>query len=70
MAFSSILTLARSSFSDILARMNFPPTEMEVLQGLPFQGVHFAAFIGVPLVVTVGVIILSKRHFRADDQGR
>lgn len=69
MAFSSILTLARSSFSDILARMNFPPTEMEALQGLPFQGVHFAAFIGVPLIVTVGVIILSKRHFRTDDQG-
>jgi hypothetical protein len=68
MAFSSILTLARSSFSDILTRMNFPPTEMEALQGLPFQGVHFAAFIGVPLLVTLGVIILSKRHFGADDQ--
>jgi hypothetical protein len=38
------------------------------LQGLPFQGFHFAAFIGVPLLVTLGVIILSKRHFGADDR--
>jgi hypothetical protein len=68
MAFSSILTLARSSLSDILAGMNFPPTEMEALQGLPFQGVHFAAFIGVPLLVTLGVIVVSKRHFGADDR--
>ncbi|MGA9351918.1 MAG: hypothetical protein WBW48_24370 [Anaerolineae bacterium] len=60
---SSILTLCRSSLSDILSRMKFAPTEMEALQGLPFQGWHLAAFIGIPLLLTLGLIILSKRYF-------
>jgi hypothetical protein len=63
MTFSSILTLLKSSLSDILSRMIFPPTEMEALQGLPFQGFHFAAFIGIPLVVTLGLVIFSRRYF-------
>jgi hypothetical protein len=61
---SSILTLCRCSLSDILSRMKFAPTEMEALQGLPFQGWLMAAFIGIPLLLTLGLIILSKRHFR------
>jgi hypothetical protein len=60
---SSILTLCRSSLSDILSRMKFAPTEMEALQGLPFQGWHLAAFIGIPLLLTLGLILLSKRYF-------
>ena len=66
MTFSSILTLSRSSFSDILSRMNFPEMEMEILQGLPFQGYHFAALIGIPLLITLGLVIYSKRYFKAD----
>jgi hypothetical protein len=61
---SSILTLCRSSLSDILSRMKFAPTETEALQGLPFQGWHLAAFIGIPLLLTLGLIIFSKRYFR------
>lgn len=64
---SSILTLSKSSFSDILSGMKFPPTEMQALQGLPFQGFHFAVLIAIPLLITLGVIILSKRHFRAGE---
>jgi hypothetical protein len=60
---SSILTLCRCSLSDVLSRMKFAPTEMEALQGLPFQGWHLAAFIGIPLLLTLGLIILSKRYF-------
>jgi hypothetical protein len=66
MTFSSILTLSMSSFSDILSKMRFPETEMEILQRLPFQGYHFAALIGIPLVITLGLIIYSKRYFTAD----
>jgi hypothetical protein len=62
----SILTLSKSSFSDILSKMRFPPTEIEILQGLPFQGYHFAALIGIPFLITLGLIIYSKRYFRAD----
>jgi hypothetical protein len=63
MALTSILTFLGSDYLDILSRMNFPPTEMEALAGLPLQGFHFALFFGVPLLVTLVVIILSKRHF-------
>jgi hypothetical protein len=60
---SSVVTLMQSSFSDILSLMRFPPTEMDALQEVPLQGAHFAPLIGIPLVLTLGVVILSKRHF-------
>jgi hypothetical protein len=60
---SSVLTLATSSLDEMLEILSFPPTEMEALQGIPLQGIHFAVLIGFPLLLTVGVIILSKRHF-------
>ena len=63
LAVSSILTLAKSSYSDILSRLSFPPTEMEALDGLPFEGVHYAVLVGIPLLLTLGAILLSKRHF-------
>jgi hypothetical protein len=63
LAFSTLLTLAKSSYSDILTAMRFPPTEMQALQGLPFQGIHFAVLIGIPLLLTLGTILLSRRHF-------
>ena len=68
MTFSVILSFSRASYLDILSRMRFPPTEMEALDGLPFQGFHFALFFGIPLLITLGVIVLSKRHFGTDNQ--
>jgi hypothetical protein len=60
---STMLTFAAASFADILNRMRFPPTEMEILQGIPLQGVHLAAFLGLPLLLTLIAIAVSKRHF-------
>ncbi len=68
MTLSLILTLPRSNYADILSGMNFPPTEMEMLGGVPAQGIHFAVLIGVPLLATLGAIVLSRRHFVRDDQ--
>ena len=62
--FSTVLTLFRSSYSTILSGLNFPPREIEFLGGLPVQGYHFAVLVGIPLFITWGVAILSKRHFR------
>jgi len=62
--FSTILTLFRSSYSTILSGLAFPPREMEFLRGLPVQGYHFAALVGMPLLITWGVAVLSKRYFR------
>jgi hypothetical protein len=64
MAVSWILTLAKSSWLDILASMNFPPFEAEILQKWPLQGFHFAVLAGIPLVLTLGTIIRAKRFLR------
>ncbi len=64
LTFSSILAFSRSSYLDILSKMNFPPTEMEPMQNVPLQGFHIAAFVGLPLLSTLGAIIFSKRYFR------
>jgi hypothetical protein len=67
---SSILTLVRSSYAEILAVINFPPREIEFLDGVPIQGTHLAVFIGVPLLLTVAVIVVSKRCFTAGGSTR
>jgi hypothetical protein len=43
--------------------MDFPPTEVEMLDGVPVSGLHLAAFVGLPLVLTLVAIVLSKRCF-------
>jgi len=66
MTLSSILTLSRSSLLDILSAMNLPKMEMEILQRMPLHGLHFAPLIGIPLLATLGIIVYSRRYFRAD----
>jgi MFS family permease len=69
MAVNSIVTLAGTSYAELLARMDYPPTEMEALQGIPLQGYHLALLAGVPLVAATALVALSRRHFgaRADN---
>lgn len=64
LTFSAVVTLVRSSFSEMLSLLRLPPTEAAILQGVPLQGVHLVPFVGIPLLVTLGVIIVSRRHFR------
>jgi hypothetical protein len=67
---SSVLTLVRSSYLGLLVKMNFPPAEVEFLDGVPLQGWHLAAFVGLPLVLTVVAILVSKRSFTSVDGER
>jgi hypothetical protein len=64
--FSTILTLFKSSYSTILSGLEFPPREIEFLGGLPVQGYHFAVLVGIPLLITLGLVIHSKRYFKAE----
>lgn len=61
---STLLTFCRSSYAAILTGLAFPPRELEFLGGVPAQGYHFALLVGIPLLITWGVTLLSKRHFR------
>ena len=63
--FSTIITLFKSSYSTILSGLEFPPREIEFLGGLPVQGYHFAVLVGIPLLITLGLLIHSKRYFKA-----
>jgi hypothetical protein len=60
---SWVVTLAMSSWSDLLLELDFPPYEMDILEGLPFQGWHFAVLVGIPLALTLGVLIWFRRDF-------
>lgn len=57
---STIVTLVTSSYAELLSLLNFPATELEFLKDIPAQGYHFALFVGVPLVITLVVLALSK----------
>jgi hypothetical protein len=60
---SVIVTFSQYTLLDILARLRFPPTEMEILGGLPFHGSHLALALGAPLLITLGLLVYSKRYF-------
>jgi hypothetical protein len=64
LAVSVIVTFSQYTLLDILARLRFPPTEVEILGGLPFHGFHLALALGVPLLITLGLLVYSKRYFR------
>lgn len=66
---SSTLTFPRLSYSEILETMNLPLAEVQTLQRLRFEGKHFAAFVGAPLLIIVVKIILSRKHFRGGSAG-
>jgi hypothetical protein len=60
---STILTFAATTYAELLAAMKFPPTEVEILDGIPLQGYHLALFFGLPLVLTLVAILRARRHF-------
>jgi hypothetical protein len=64
---SLIVTLVPSNYEDILAAMDFPVREIEFLGGIPAQGTHFAIVIGIPLLLILGALLASRRHFGIDD---
>ena len=60
---SSIITLLLSDFSEIVTLLNFPPTETKALINIPLKGFHLSVIFGIPLIITLGVIIFSRKYF-------
>jgi hypothetical protein len=69
MTASLLVTLIRSSWAEILQVLDLPPREVEMLNGLPIQGYHLAILIGVPLILTLGLIVWARPYFRPDTGG-
>jgi len=63
MSVTWIWTLARATWAEILAAMDFPPFELDILSGMPFHGAHLAALVGLPLLVTLALIARARRHY-------
>lgn len=63
LACSVIVTFVRASWASILAQWNLPATELGWLDGIPLEGYHLAVLIGLPLVLTLGLAVVSRRHF-------
>ena len=60
---SVITTFVPLSWATLLSRMPFPPTEIDFLEGLPFNGAVVAAAIWMPLLVALALLGASRRHF-------
>ncbi len=68
LACSMILTLSVSSLSDILSATRLAPFEMGILQDVPLAGVHLAPLVGIPLLLTLGLIVFARRYFKGQGQ--
>jgi hypothetical protein len=61
---SSTWTLAGTPYADLLVLLDLPPTEMDMLDGVPLQGLHLALFVGLPVALTVVAMLVSRRRYR------
>lgn len=63
-AISTVVTLLKTNYTDLLSILSFPPVEMNILKALPVQGYHLAILAGIPLFLTLMMAILSKRYYK------
>lgn len=53
-------TLVRTSWVELLAVLSFPPTEVDILDGIPLQGWHLALLVGLPLLLTLVAVLRAR----------
>jgi hypothetical protein len=63
LAASWLVTFAQISYTELLAWLQFAPTEKEALAGIPLQGYEIGLFAGLPMLACLAVILASRRHF-------
>jgi hypothetical protein len=57
---SSLWTLLPATYGHILAALRFPPREVEWLAAIPVRGVHLAALVGLPLLLTLAALVRAR----------
>ncbi len=62
-ALSWTITLATTTWMDLLTLLNFPPYEITFLQGIPVHGAHLAVLSGIPLALTLVSIARAAPSF-------
>lgn len=61
---STVVTLLKTNYTNLLSILSFPPIEMNILKALPIQGYHLAILAGIPLFLTLITAILAKPYFK------
>jgi hypothetical protein len=61
---STVVTFCATSYPRLLALLALPPTEVDILDGVPLQGSYLAAFFGLVFALPLGWLVASKKHFR------
>jgi len=62
MMVSYVSTLLSSSWMDILSALSLPDFEVELLRNVPLQGWHLAIVVGIPFLLTIGLVLSAKPH--------
>ena len=60
---STIIALLLSDFSEIVTLLNFPSTETKALINIPLKGYHLSVIFGLSIILTLGLIIYSRKNF-------
>jgi len=58
-----LVTFAQMPYADLLAWLQFAPTEVEALSGIPLQGWELGVLAGLPMLACLGVVLACRRHF-------
>jgi hypothetical protein len=69
---SSVMTLSRVSFKNMIAMVNLPVIELQALQNVPLQSAHILIVIMMPLLLALLAFLRSHRDFasfRPDQAG-
>ncbi len=61
---SSALTFARTSFEDLLLRLELPATETEAFLNVPFLDYHPVVPAVIPLLATIAILLALRQYFR------
>ncbi len=60
---SLIITLFSSNLTEIITILKFPPTEANALLNIPLESIHLSLIFGIPLILTIGLTIYSRKYF-------
>ena len=64
---SIMLTFALTRYADLLELIHFPPSELEMLGGIPLRGWMLAVFFGLPLAGSAAVALAARAdHLQRD----
>lgn len=60
---STIITSVMTDYKELLALLALPSREIDMLDGVPLQGIHLAAFFGLVFLLPLGWLVACRKYF-------